>query len=129
MPSSEILLPALAFSDESAIAAQGHTPEMGFRGQPLQPNLPGCVGARHAGPYHPELGFFVVHLHFQDFSRTYLAAQTMNHRACPAQVLDAGQLHKGQVMGIHTPNPHRQVRSDARTATTIQPCSFVLGGW
>src|SRR4029077_5304507 len=75
--------------------------------------------AWHPGPHHPKLSFFAVHLHFEYFSRTHLAAHAVNHGPCAAEVFDTGQLHKGQVVGVHAPNSYRQMRSNPRTATTI----------
>src|SRR5713226_1487572 len=76
----------LAFGYEFAIATQSHAPETRLGSQPLQAEFAGAVRAVHAGPDHAELGFFLIQLHFQNFSGLDLATHALNDHTCAAEV-------------------------------------------
>ncbi len=94
-------------------------PETRLRRQGFKTNFAFSRGARPAHPYNLELRLIVSRLNFQNFARLDPAADSLYYCSGTADISYSGQLHEGQRVSVHAPDPDGKHCSDSRIAAMV----------
>jgi len=94
-------------------------PETRLRRQGFKTNFAFSRGARPAHPYNLKLRLIVSRLNFQNFARLDPAAYSLYYCSGTADISYSGQLHEGQRVSVHAPDPDGKHCGDSRIAATV----------
>jgi hypothetical protein len=72
-----------------------------------------------ADPHHPELSPIIAHAHIKDLTLANFPFNALDHEAANAHVGYKSRVSKGQAMGIHSPNLHRELDFNSWTLASI----------